>query len=103
LPVFVQTQVNLGALEQTVTLRASNDLGVRISQTVVDDLRARLGNEAVDMAGAGTKRKKRLEQQRLFKEEQLDAAAVVAEASSSAGTSDELVAAAMDLEMEAAE
>jgi hypothetical protein len=66
---------------------------VRASQTLVDDLRTRLGNEAVDPIGAGSRRKKRLEQQRLFKEEQLDAA------DAAAPGSDEQVTEAMDLEM----
>ena len=100
--MFVQTQVNLGPQELTVTLRVSNDLGVRISQTLVDDLRAKLGNDAVDMAGAGSKRKKRLEQQRLFKEEQMDAADAAAPADA-IPASDDLVTAAMDMEMEAVE
>jgi DNA polymerase-3 subunit alpha len=100
LPVFAQTQCAVGGEERTLTLRLANDFGARISQTLVDDLRTRLGNEAVDLAGAGSKRKKRLEQQRLFKEEQLDAAP---DAAVTAVASDDLVAAAMDMEMEAAD
>jgi DNA polymerase-3 subunit alpha len=101
MPVFVQTQVNLGAEEKMVTFKVNNEMGAKISRTLVDDLRAKLGNEGVDLAGAGSKRKKRLEQQRLFKEEQLDAAEIVAVEPMAA--SDDQVAAAMDMEMEAAE
>jgi hypothetical protein len=95
----VQTQVSLGTEEKMVTFKVNNEMGAKISRTLVDDLRAKLGNEGVDLAGAGSKRKRRLEQQRLFKEEQLDAPEIVAEAS---GASDDQVAAAMDLEMESA-
>jgi DNA polymerase-3 subunit alpha len=107
LPVFAQTSftgvVNGDGTvsDHIVTLRLANDYAVKLSQTLVDDLRAKLGNEFVDMAGAGTKRKKRLEQQRLFKEEQADAAVVVEAPVGRGG--DEEVAAAMDMEMEAAE
>jgi DNA polymerase-3 subunit alpha len=101
LPVFVQTQVNLGAEEKMVTFRVNNELGAKISRTLVDDLRAKLGNEGVDLAGAGSKRKKRLEQQRLFKEEQLDQPEVASVGT--AATSDDQIASEMDLEMSAAE
>jgi hypothetical protein len=79
----------------------NNELGAKISRTLVDDLRAKLGNEGVDLAGAGSKRKKRLEQQRLFKEEQLDQADVASV--TTAAPSDEQIASDMDLEMSAAE
>jgi hypothetical protein len=38
----------------------------------VGDLEQLLGNDSVDLAGAGSKRRKRLEQQRLFKDESID-------------------------------
>jgi DNA polymerase-3 subunit alpha len=101
LKVWVQAPCSIEGKEHTVTLQLPNDYAVRISQTVVDDLRTRLGNEAVDLIGAGSKRKKRLEQQRLFKEEPPEPAQAAPELTASA--SDEQVAAAMDLEMEAAE
>jgi DNA polymerase-3 subunit alpha len=97
MPVYAQTRF-VGSLngngngEHVVTLRLGNDFAVRLSQTLVEDLRTKLGNEAVDLVGAGSKRKKRLEQQRLFKEEQLEEA----EAAPAAAANDELVAAAMD-------
>jgi DNA polymerase-3 subunit alpha len=93
LKVWAQNRCSVNGQEQTVTLQLPNEYAVRASQNLVDDLRTRLGNEAVDPIGAGSRRKKRLEQQRLFKEEQMDAAETVA-----AG-SDEQVAEAMDLEM----
>jgi DNA polymerase-3 subunit alpha len=93
LKVWAQNRTSAGGQEQTVTLQLGNEFAVRASQTLVDDLRTRLGNEAVDPIGAGSRRKKRLEQQRLFKEEQLDAA------DAAAPGSDEQVTEAMDLEM----
>jgi DNA polymerase-3 subunit alpha len=100
--VWVQAPATLEGTEHLVTLALPNDFAVRVSQTLVDDLRAKLGNDAVDLIGAGSKRlKKRLEQQqRLFREEQADVAAV---APMAAVGSDEVVAAAMDAEMEMAE
>ena len=98
LKVWAQNRCTVNGQDHTVTLQLAGDYSVRPSQTLVDDLRTRLGNEAVDPIGLGSKRKKRLEQQRLFKEEQLDAADLAA-----APTSDEQVAAAMDLEMAATE
>jgi hypothetical protein len=84
----------------TVTFKIANDLGAKISKTLVEDLRTKLGNEGVDMAGAGTKRKRRLEQQRLFKEEQAE---VAESAAAAAVNSEEQAMAAMDLEMAAAD
>ena len=93
LKVWAQNRTSVAGQEQLITLQLGNEFAVRASQTLVDDLRTRLGNEAVDPIGLGSRRKKRLEQQRLFKEEQLDAA------DASAPTQDEQVAEAMDLEM----
>jgi DNA polymerase-3 subunit alpha len=104
LPVFAVTAFNADGREHLGTFRLANDYAVRLSQTVVDDLRTKLGNEAVDMAGAGTKRKKRLEQQRLFKEEQADLAeAAPVQAAADVPASDDQAMAVMDMEMEAAE
>lgn len=94
LKVWAQNRTSVAGQEQTITLQLGNEFAVRASQMLVDDLRTRLGNEAVDPIGLGSRRKKRLEQQRLFKEEQLDAADAV-----SAPSQDEQVAEAMDLEM----
>jgi DNA polymerase III subunit alpha len=101
--VWVQAPCVLEGKEHLVTLALPNDFAVRISQTVVDDLRTKLGFEAVDLIGAGSKRKKRLEQQRLFKEEQADAPEVPRPVEAAAAASDELAAAAMDAGMEMAE
>jgi DNA polymerase-3 subunit alpha len=99
--VWAQAPCVLEGKEHLVTLALPNDFAVRMSQTLVEDLRAKLGFEAVELIGAGSKRKKRLEQQRLFKEEQAEAAE--APKGEAAPASDELVAAAMDAEMEMAE
>jgi hypothetical protein len=99
LPVFVQTQVEIEQKPHTVTFKIANDLGAKISKTLVEDLRTKLGNEGVDMAGAGSKRKRRLEQQRLFKEEQAE----IADTAAAAVNSEEQAMAAMDLEMAAAD
>jgi DNA polymerase-3 subunit alpha len=106
--VWAQAPCVLEGKEHLVTFAMPNDYAVRMSQGLVDDLRAKLGFEAVELIGAGSKRKKRLEQQRLFKEEQADAASAAAEvarpaAVESAPASDEAVAAEMDAEMEMAE
>ncbi len=98
LPVYVQTHFEDAGGQHLATLRLGNDLAVRMTQILIDDLRTKLGNDAVDLAGAGSKRKKRLEQQRLFKEDALEPEAVTA-----AAPSDEQMAAAMDLEMADAE
>jgi hypothetical protein len=104
LPVFVQTAFAGEGKEYVATLRLANDFAVRLSQTVVEDLRTKLGNESVDMAGPGTKRKKRLEQQRLFKEEQADLAdSAPLQPTTEIPASDDQAMAVMDMEMEAAE
>jgi DNA polymerase-3 subunit alpha len=104
LPVFVQSSFSADGKDYVATLRLANDFAVKPSQALVDDLRTKLGNEAVDMAGPGTKRKKRLEQQRLFKEEQADLPeATAVQSSTELPRSEEEAMAAMDMEMEAAE
>ncbi|HSI32344.1 MAG TPA: DNA polymerase III subunit alpha, partial [Tepidisphaeraceae bacterium] len=100
-PTFVQSKFASGGAEQLVTLKLGTEYTVKLTQRLVEDLRTRLGNEHVDLAGAGSKRKKRLEQQRLFKEEQADAAPV--ESAAPTLSSDDAAAMAMDLEMAAAE
>jgi DNA polymerase-3 subunit alpha len=62
-----------------VILKMRRDLSVRPSRQMADDLDAVLGSGTVQMFGAGQRRLKRLEQQKLFKEEavaQPDTAAV---------------------------
>jgi DNA polymerase-3 subunit alpha len=101
--VWAQAPCVLEGKEHLVTFAMPNDYAVRMSQSLVDDLRAKLGFEAVELIGAGSKRKKRLEQQRLFKEEQAEAAEVARPAQAVAPASDEAAAAEMDAEMEMAE
>ncbi len=96
MPVFAQSMFNgeNGEGGHVVTLRLGQDFGVRVSQTLVDDLRTQLGNEAVDLAGAGSKRKKRLEQQRLFNEGPAEVVEI-----RDKPASDEAAAAVLDQEM----
>jgi DNA polymerase-3 subunit alpha len=98
LKVWAQNRCTVNGQDHTVTLQLGTDFAVRASQTLIEDLRTRLGNEAVDPIGLGSKRKRRLEQQRLFKEEQLEAADSIA-----SPTSDDQIAAVLDMEMAAAE
>ncbi len=65
LPVFFQVNTPTGK----VTLQIDRQHAVKPSPAMVGDLEQLLGPGSVDLAGAGNKRKKRLEQQRLFKEE----------------------------------
>ena len=65
LPVYFQVNTPTGK----VTMQIDRQHAVRPSPELVGDLEMLLGNGCVDLAGAGSKRKKRLEQQRLFKED----------------------------------
>jgi DNA polymerase-3 subunit alpha len=65
LPVYFQVNTPTGK----VTMQIDRQHMVRPSPDLVGDLEMLLGNGCVDLAGAGSKRKKRLEQARLFKEE----------------------------------
>ena len=93
LPIFLQVPSNGSGL---VTMKFGNDLGLKPLDSVVSELDHLLGNGSVQLVGAGTKRVKRIEQQRLFKEEAMEPE------TTTVATSDEAVAAVMDLEMEAA-
>jgi hypothetical protein len=57
---------------QKVTMQLSRELQVRPVKGLVDDLEMLLGNGSVQLMGEGSKRLKRLEQQRLFKEDQAE-------------------------------
>jgi DNA polymerase-3 subunit alpha len=57
---------------QKVTMQLSRELQVRPAKDLLDDLEMLLGSGSVQLMGDGSKRLKRLEQQRLFKEEQLE-------------------------------
>jgi DNA polymerase-3 subunit alpha len=65
LPVYFQINTDTGK----VTMQIDRQHAVKPSPAMVGDLEQLLGNGAVDLAGAGSKRKKRLEQARLFREE----------------------------------
>ena len=55
-----------------VTMQLSRDLQVRPAKDLVDDLEMLLGSGSVQLMGDGSRRLKRLEQQRLFKEDQAE-------------------------------
>ncbi|CAN5564040.1 DNA polymerase III subunit alpha [soil metagenome] len=89
--VFCQVAGSTGV----VSIRLDRSIGVRPSKLMEEDLQMLLGNDSVQLIGAGTKRIKRLEQAKLFKTDE------VAETvdSPAAFTSDESIAAALDAEM----
>ena len=91
LPIYLQVPYNGSGM---VTMRFGNELALKPVDSAVSELDQLLGSGSVQLVGAGTKRVKRIEQQRLFKEEALEPETTVA--------SDEQVAAAMDMEMEEA-
>jgi hypothetical protein len=62
----------------------------------VEDVEQILGNGAVQLRGDGARRLKRLEQQKLFKDEAL----IAEEAAPAAVTTEEAVLATMDAQME---
>ena len=68
-PVYFQVTTASGK----AMLSVDKQHGVKPSPALVDDLEHLLGHGAVDLAGAGAKRRKRLEQQRLFKDEAAEA------------------------------
>jgi DNA polymerase-3 subunit alpha len=55
---------------QKVTMQLGRELQVRPVKDLLDDLETLLGSGSVQLMGDGSKRLKRLEQQRLFKEDQ---------------------------------
>jgi DNA polymerase III subunit alpha len=65
LPIYFQINTATGK----ATLTIDRQMSVRPSPELIGDLEQLLGNGSVDLAGQGSKRRKRLEQQRLFKEE----------------------------------
>ena len=76
-PVFAQTTDHAG---RRVTMQLDRENSLRPSQTLLDDLERVLGSGSVDVLGDGNKRLKRLEQQRLFKESQVETPATAADA-----------------------
>jgi DNA polymerase-3 subunit alpha len=63
---FVQVVAGDGS---KVSLKVNGEMGVRVSRDLVDELERLLGSGAVQLGGDGQRRMKRLEQQRLFKEQ----------------------------------
>ena len=92
IPIFLQVPHNGSGL---VTMKMGNEFGLKAMDAVVGELDQLLGSGSVQWVGAGTKRVKRIEQQRLFKEEAI-------EPEITSATSDEHVTAEMDMEMEEA-
>ncbi len=92
LPIYVQV---LTDERQTVTMKMNAELGIKPSIDLKENLERLLGNDAVQLIGPGSKRIKRIEQQRLFKEEEQPPDEPIA--------SDEALAARLDAEMEEAE
>jgi hypothetical protein len=63
--VFVQVETGL----QKIVLKMRREMNVRPTSEMVQDIDQVLGSGTVQLVGAGQRRMKRLEQQRLFKEE----------------------------------
>jgi DNA polymerase-3 subunit alpha len=66
MPVYFQVSTPTGK----VTMQIDRQHAVKPSPALVEDIEQLLGTGSVDLAGAGNRRKKRLEQQRLFKLEE---------------------------------
>ena len=88
LPIYVTVAM---ANAQKVMLKINGDLAIKPSTDLVGDLERILGNGAVELTGAGTRRQRRLEQQRLFQEpeEELIAPADFEEELASSAADDE--------------
>jgi DNA polymerase III subunit alpha len=93
----VRVYLQVAVQTQKVVLQLGKECAVRPGKALVDDLEQVLGSGTVQLLGEGSRRQKRLEQQKLFKEEASDAA-------SPAGMpSDDLMAAELDAEKDAAD
>ena len=64
-PFFVQLET---PLSPKLSIRLDRGMGVRPGKELVDDLERLLGTHAVKLSGNGSRRLKRLEQQKLFEE-----------------------------------
>jgi len=64
---FIQVATSDG---KKVSMKVGGERGVRITRDLIDDLQHLLGNDSLMLAGEGSRRAKRLQQQALFKEEQ---------------------------------
>jgi hypothetical protein len=60
--------VVIPADRKTVTMRVNGELGVRISQELVEDLERVLGSGSVQLKGEATEKRRRMEQRKLFAE-----------------------------------
>jgi DNA polymerase-3 subunit alpha len=89
----VRVYLQVATPAQKVVLQLGKDYCVRPAKPLVDDLEQILGNGAVQLIGDGLRRQKRLEQQKLFKEE-----SAAADSTAPAVTPDEAVAAELDAE-----
>ena len=67
-----------------LSMSVGKEKGVRISKTLIDDLSTLLGADSLMLAGEGSRRQRRLQQQALFKQEQVEEAAPDIEAPSDA-------------------
>jgi DNA polymerase III subunit alpha len=76
LPVYFQVGTPTGK----ATLRIDRQHAVKVTPVLIGDIEQLLGSGSVDLAGQGSKRKKRLEQQRLFREESVDDVPIIATA-----------------------
>ncbi len=94
LPVFSQIVIETGE-QVLIKLGRANDIGLRPSRPMLDDLELLLGPGQIQLHGAGSKRQ-RIRQEKLFKED-------TPEEAIGPGTSDETVAAQLDAEMEQAD
>jgi DNA polymerase-3 subunit alpha len=65
----VRVYLQVATQAQKVVLQLGKDYCVRPAKALVDDLEQVLGSGAVQLIGDGLRRQKRLEQQKLFKEE----------------------------------
>jgi DNA polymerase-3 subunit alpha len=89
----VRVYLQVATLAQKVVLQLGKDYCVRPAKGLVDDLEQVLGSGAVQLIGDGLRRQKRLEQQKLFKEELAATETTVAPMQA-----DEAVAAELDAE-----
>jgi DNA polymerase-3 subunit alpha len=89
----VRVYLQIATAAQKVVLQLGKDCCVRPVKGLVDDLESILGNGRVQLLGDGTRRARRLEQQKLFRD---DAAA---DAQASAVSSDEMLSGEIEEEL----
>jgi DNA polymerase-3 subunit alpha len=89
----VRVYLQIATRSQKVVLQLGKDFSVRPAKQLVEDLQTVLGSGSVQLIGDGMRRQKRLEQQKLFKEE------ASVESTPVAPTSDEALTAQIDEEL----